>query len=388
MSGKIQLLKNVSEPHAPAAISRRWLIFLGVALGVILILGWFLLSTSTELDGLKRFFRYGGKTNDFTNLKLEQLTNADFTLVDDHLVLGTQGSVTIFSDSGDVLGKLTNESVTPALESTGSNLLSYDIGGKHIALLKSSGETVYSLDAEARIYDADLSARGGVSLLTEGTDCRALLDVYNGSGTLVFRRRSMTNYLNTCAISPDGTYVAATTLGQENLNFSTMAQIFETDSDSVYTELSLGSQVIYDLAFLDNSTLCAVADGRMIFFRVDGEVVGEYAAATGKPLAYSFQGDGFVSVLFDSFESDSRYYLILLDKTGSIIASLAMEEPPLNLSANGRYVAVLTESSLEIYNDGLILQNSTPNIGYTTACVRSDGTAFCISSTKATLYIP
>lgn len=388
MSDKIRLVENASDPHPHPAISRRWLIFLAIALGVILLLGWFLLSNSTQLDGVKRFFRYTGKASGYGSIKLEPLSNADYTLVKDHLVLGTQGSVTVFSDDGSVLGKLTNESVTPALRSQGSALLSYDIGGKHLAVLNSTGDTNYVLDTESRIYDADLSERGAVSLLTEGSDCRAVLKVYNHSGDLLFRRSSKTSYLNTCAISPDGSYVATTTLGQENLNFSCMAQIFETDSDSVYTELSLGNQIIYDLAFLDDSTLCAVGDGRMVFFHVNGEVVGEYAAATGKPLAYSFQGDGFVTVLFDSFESDNRYYLMLLDKTGKIISSVAMEEPPLSVSANGRYVAVLTESTLQIYNNELFLQNSTPNMGYLTACVRSDGTAFCISATKATLYIP
>ena len=116
--------------------------------------------------------------------------------------------------------------------------------------------------------------------------------------------------------------------------------------------------------------------------------MGEYAADGGELLAYSFDGDGFVTALYDSFEADARYQLLTLDESGTVIAAVSLDNAPLSLSACKEYVAVLSDMKLQVFNRELKEQSTAPNSNWQTALIRSDGTAYCIASDEATLLIP
>lgn len=389
MSGKIRLVENATDTQTRPTMSHRWLIFLAIALVIVVLLGIFLLSNSTALDGIKRFIHYNHMDSDaYADIPLENYGNSNFCLTDDFLCIGTQGQVTIYAEDGSVLSRHIGDFASAAFASDSDQLLSYDIGGKHLAVLDTEGNLQFEMDTEGLIYDADMSQKGAVCILTDSSECRAVLEVYNESGALLYRRNSKTNYLNACALSPNREFAAAATLGQEDISFCTTVQIFDTASDSAYAEVPLGSQLVYDLHFLDNNTICAVGERSLSFFSTNGTLLGEYSAGQGELMAYSFGGDGFISVLYDLFESSGRYRLVTLDQSGNMIASASLDNTPLSLSANTEYVAVLCDMKLLIFNRELEEQNIVPNSVWHTALVRSDGTAYCIASDEATLLIP
>ena len=389
MSGKIRLVENATDTQTRPTMSHRWLIFLAIVLVVVVLFGLFLLSGSTALDGIKRFFRYSGVDREtYGAIDFENFGSVDYCLLNDRLAIATQEQLTVYAQDGSVLARHPGSYTSAALAGSGKNLLAYDIGGKHLAVTDADGSLRFELEAAGLIYDAGLSESGAVCVLTESSTCRAVLEVYSGNGSLLFRRNSKTNYLNACALSPNHEFVAATTLGQEYIAFSASAQVFDTASDAVYAEISLGAQLIYDLQFLDESTLCAVGENALVFFTADGAILGEYAADGGELMAYSFGGDGFVTALYDSFEADGRYQLLTLDESGTVIAAVSLDNAPLSLSACKEYVAVLSDMKLQVFNRELKEQSTAPNSNWQTALIRSDGTAYCIASDEATLLIP
>lgn len=388
MSDKISLVEQSTDHHQHPTLSRRWLLFIAICLTVFGLLGWFFLSTSTRLDGIKRYFRYNGLKDGYGDVTFQRQDVSRFALLDDRLLHAAFGTATVYREEGEQLAKVSDGVSTPAVVCRGSRALIWDIGGEDIVLLSQDGTTLLSLCAEACLYDADLAKNGSFCILTEGNGSRAVLDLYNKNGKLLFRRISKSNYLNTCAISPDSSYVAATTLGQEDISFSSTVQIFHTASEDAPTELSLGGQLIYDLTFLDKQTLCALGERSLMFFSVDGTLLGQYTTEQGHPIACSFDGDGFVTVVFDLFDTGSSYRLLTLGREGTILSSTDLAERPLSVSANGRYVAVLTEHNLQVYDDALRLHFQTSNAAWLNALVRSDGTVYCLGSDFAKLYIP
>lgn len=389
MSGKIRLVENATDTQTRPTMSHRWLIFLAIVLVVVVLLGLFLLSGSTALDGIKRFFRYGGVDREtYGAIDFDHFGSVECCLVNDRLAIATQEQLTVYAEDGAVLARHTGSYPSAALTSSEKYLLAYDIGGNHLAVTDADGKLRFELDASGLIYDAALAESGAVCVLTDSSSCRAVLEVYSKNGSLLFRRNSKTNYLNTCALSPNHEFVAATTLGQENIAFSASAQVFDTASDTVYAEIPLGAQLIYDLQFLDETTLCAVGENSLVFFTADGAILGEYAADDSELMAYSFGGDGYVAALYDSFNANGRYRLLTMDESGTVIAEASLDHTPLSLSACKEYVAVLSDMTLQIFNRELKEQNTAPNSIWQTVLIRSDGTAYCIAPDEASLLIP
>lgn len=368
---------------------RRWLIFLGVFVLILALLVCFLLANGTSLDSAKRFFRYLGKEGtSYGDIRFETYGTCSYDLFQNALAVGTQSGTTLFAEDGDTVARVQGSFSQPALLSAGSYLLNYDIGGTRLALISAKGDTLFDLTCNGAIYDADLSPNGYVCVLYEGTDCRATLEVYEKSGALLYRYNAKSHYLNACAISNNGALAVASVLGQKDVTFTGSVLFLKTSSEDTPAELSLGNQLLYDLRFLTADTFCAVGENSLCFVGTDGEQKGEFTANNGKLEGYSFGGDGFVAILTDSYESGSTCRLTALNYQGDELATIGLGQSPVHLSANGSYLSLLTEQELMIFGSGLNLQSRTDSEGYLAAFVRPDGTAICVSSGAAKLYIP
>lgn len=384
----IQIVGEEPQDNQPSP-KKRWLIFGIVFLLILVLLAWFLLSNSTALDGVKRFFRYFGKDDtQYGRLQFETYGTCSYALADERFAVATQSGATLFAPDGSALARVQGSFTNPAMKSADTYLLLYDIGGTRLVLLNSEGAALLDTTAAGKIYDAELSPKGYFSVLCEGEDSRATLTVYTNNGATPYRRNAKNHYLNTCAISPNGAYAAATTLGQQEISFVSTVQLLKTDEEEIAAEVSLGAQMIYDLRFLDNTRLCAIGEQTLVFFETDGTVLREYEVSDGILSGYSFDGDGFVTVIYDLYAVGGSSRLVTLDSEGNEIASVELDRFPTHLSACGGYVCVLNERELLIYDRSLNLRNKTENTGYLSAYVRSDGTALCVSTGEAVLYIP
>ena len=374
MSDKAEIIQ-VPKKHG-----RRWLIFALAVLLVAVLLALFFLDRSTELDGVKRFFRYLGA--DGASFPVENGVNA---VTDDCLVVAAGNAVSFYDADGTVRARAEiTGGEDLALKSRGDFLLVYEIGGTELALLDSDGQKRCTA-AVGSIYDADLAGNGSFVVLSAGDGCRAVLEVYSPSGELRFRHSSATRNLCACAISPDGSYVSAVALGQEELELSSSALLFATDSTEPVGELSLGVQLVYDLAFLEDNRLCAVGETSLAFFTAEGTLLRKYPENEGDLCAYSF-GEGFLAAVYDLYDQDACG-LMLLDTDGKS-AGFCRVAAPLSLNTCGSYTALLTADGLSIYDRALRTCAETECGDFLAAYVRSDGTAFCLDGSQATLFIP
>ena len=384
---EIQFVEEHPEGKKPS-VKKRWLIFIGVFLLILILVAWFLLSNTTTLDGVKRFFLYLGKDEaQYGRLQFESYGTCSYALADDRFAIATQGGATLFSEDGSALCRVQGSFSNPAMKSADKYLLLYDIGGTRLVLLDRDGATLLDTTASGEIFDAELSPEGYFSVLCEGTDCRAVLTVYTKNGATPYIRNAKNHYLNTCAVSPNGEYAAVSTLGQQDISFSGTVQLLKTTQEEIAAELTLGAQTIYELRFLTTTRLCAVGEQRVVFFETDGTLLSEYEA-DGILVGYSFDGDGFVTLVYDLYDAGSGSLIVTLDDKGNEIATACVTRSPTYLSACGEYVCILNDEELLIYDRSLKLKNKTQNAGYLSAVVRSDGTALCVSSDEAILYIP
>lgn len=361
----------------------RWLLFAAIALAIVLLLVWYLWAQTASLDGLKRFVRYSGK-----HYESFSVSCTDFgacVIADDRLCTASQEGISVYGADGRLRFREDTPYFSPALKAGNGCFLCYDIGGTQLSLLDTDGNSKFSLHTDGRIYDAEIAECGAVSVLTEGTDCRAVVQVYSESGAPLFRHDSKSRYLNTCALSPDADFLTVTALGQEDIRFASTAVLFETDRTDTPAELSLDAQIIYDMAFSNAESICAIGENSLQFFTPEGTLLREYQMQAGSLSAYRF-APGVVAAAYECYQGGS--VLVVLDAQGKELAYLEINEAVLHLSTCGNYITVLTEQELRIYDRSLQLCGSTENMGWQAALARSDGTAMCLSDRSAVLYIP
>ena len=183
--------------------------------------------------------------------------------------------------------------------------------------------------------------------------------------------------------------MAAIGLGQSDGVFESSLLFFRTDAEELQTTVSLGSDLIYDVMFLDGNTVCAVGETGVQYVSMKGELLGMCSYEDRYLKDFDAGGDGFLTLSVNMYRAGNRYSLLTIDKQGQKIAELNIGQEILDLSACGRYLAVLTTEGLTIYTQDLTVYAETVETGNATAVVmRKDGSVLLLGGGQGRLYIP
>ena len=94
-------------------------------------------------------------------------------------------------------------------------------------------------------------------------------------------------------------------------------------------------------------------------------------------------------MLLNRYQSGSVGRLVTVDDEGAEIASLDISEEVRSLSANGRYLSVLYEDRLVVYNSDLEIYATLHGPEHTREVLtRTDGSVLMIASDSAQLFLP
>ncbi len=376
------------------------LVLVGAALLLALFIGlMFLFPELFNLDRFVRFFRYMGLRNKAGYGVINYETGADnvYYAFDGCLAVGSESGLTLY----DLEGKqkaMVQGTLSDPLVSCGDKICAiYSPGTSYLAAFGKGGKILLDQTVTGTILDLDVSNDGYLCYLGSESGYKSTATLYSPKQELQFRLTSRTRYLNACAVSDGGKYLAVASLGEEESVFCSEITILRTrdrlddldSEDSTAVRVNLGSQVIYDLEFLSGGTLCAIGQNDVTFLSPEGKIYRQISLEKNPLVGYDFSSKGFVVLLQRIGMAGENYRLTTLDGSGEELGLLDLEEKVRDVSACGRYVAVLKEGKAVIYRRNLKKYASTSEVGTATRIVaRPDGTALLVSGTQAVLYIP
>lgn len=373
------------------SIAQRIALLVGIVVLVLAVVAVVIFRDRLNLDSLRRWVKYMNvsEQSEYGSYTFDAHSSNCYAEFDGGLAVASVGGLNTYDESGGERYVLQQQLTLPQLQVQGKLALAYDAGGKSLLLLhKSSGE-VLRLEENRPILDADLSESGQLCVSSSASGYKSVLSVYGKKQKLIYRWLSSTAYLPLCAMSPSGKELAAVSLGQEDGVFESSVCLFRTDSDEQQGTIPLGSQLIYDLYYVDDETLCAVGETAVEFVTTAGESIGSYSYTDRYLKDFHQGGSGFLTLSLNMYRAGSRYSLVTLDYKGNVLGEEYIGKEVLDLSACGRYVAVLTPQSLTIYTSSLEVYHETVETGSATNVVmREDGSVLLLGSGQGRLYIP
>ena len=207
-------------------------------------------------------------------------------------------------------------------------------------------------------------------------------------GEPVFAYGSASRFLMTAALSRDSGTLGAVTMGQESGVFESFLTVYRTDSDKAVSTNPICPGLVFDLTAF-GSGFCAVAEESLCWLDKNGAVSATYPY-NGLFLRRCAVSDGnFAAVLLSRYRTGSETELITVDGEGNELGGVRLQREVLDMSASGRYVAVLCTDRLIIYDKFLTELASLPFVSQTRAVfMRSDGSAVMAGADSASLYLP
>jgi len=384
---------NVSELHSqkPKKIVKRVLLFLLILAVVCAIVVLIVFRDELNLDAIRRYVKYLNvtETSQDGRYTFDAHSGNQYASYEGGLAIASVSGLTTYKDSGAEDVVLQTQMTTPAIRTGNQLVLAFDVGGYALEAASHAAGGVLNVTAEKPILDADISQDDCICYAAPESGYKTVLYVYNKDQTMIYRWLSSSQYLPLCTVSNGATYLAAVAMGQSNGIFQSSINVFRTNSGDVYKTIPIGNDLIYDLEFVDSTTLLAVGESGAWWYTADGSETGSYDYDGSYLKDFDLGGDGFLTLSLNMYKAGNRYSVVTVGPDGGELGNLYVGEEILDLSAAGHYVAVLTASKLTIYDETMKVYAETDNTGAATdVVVRDDGTAILLGSGTGQLYVP
>ena len=385
--------KEIAFPQKPR--KGRWLgrilallLTAAVVLGIVACM---LFPDALNLDALHRWVKYlNVKTDgDGGTYSFDSHNSNRYASFDDGLAIASVGGLSVHTSDGREAIVSQGQLSLPVLQ-TGKDLaMTYDAGGATLLAVHHRNGEVLRITSEKAILDADISAGDDICYASSASGYKSVLTVYNDRQERIYRWLSSSTYMPLCAISDNGVQLAAIGLDQKNGTFESTLNLFRTHFDQIERTVPLGNELIYDVDYTADDVIVVIGETTVRFFDSAGDILGNYGYGDSFLKDFDLGGNGFLTLSTNMYRAGNRYSIVTLDLHGRELASVYIGQEILDLSACGKYVAVLTMDGLTIYNRLLEEYAHTEDVGTATSVVMcEDGTALLLGGGTGKIYIP
>lgn len=367
---------------------------LALVLGAVFLVAY---RDTFNVDAVKRYFVYrdllhsdGGQVESFP---LVVGASRSFAGVDGDLLVCSSTGVQLYSSSGTAYVDRTIEMARPTAASAGKVALAYDVGGQQLFAYENR-EEVFSLtlDAGLSLLSARLNGNGWLAVAAQENRYRGAVTLYDAGYDPVMKVYLSERFVMDAVPAPDNSGVAVLTIGVDEWGFDSRIDFYRRDrsveDDSPDASCSLGNNTVVDLLWTEDG-LWALGESAVCLVSPEGVLAGSYSYGGRYLKRFSLDGDGTAVLLLSRYRAGGNMELVVVDGSGQARASLALDGQINDISAAGRYIAVLTADRLEIYTQDLKLYDMLEGTqGARQVLQRRDGTALLIGSNTVRLYIP
>ena len=369
---------------------RRFFLFLLLLVAVFAVVLVAAYRDGTGFDVLRRYFSYG-KEDQAAGSALydyDASTNNRFALLGDHLVVLSETKLQILDQEGEVWSAAVNMTA-PALGQRGDRAVAYDVGGYELYVIDQTGELLHLTAEEGgKLIAATLNESGWLVVTSQMSGVKGCVSVYDQDLEKVFDFYSSKRFVIDGCVAGSDHVLAAVTLGQENSEFVSNIVLYDRKGQEPMGDYSIQDGLVMAIGE-QGDTLITVSDTCLTLADVQGEILSTYSYGGEFLRGYDIQGEDFVALQLNRYQSGSVGRLVTVGMDGSVLGQLDVNQEILDLSAAGRYLAVLYADRLVIYNQELQEYASLTGTDFSSdVLMRQDGSAVLLASESAMLFLP
>ena len=344
-----------------------------------------------NLDMVKRWVAYGTLDRDESGRTEEFEVSGDgvCAALGENLVVCTGHELQVFNRSGGTAVRETVSMNAPIIHSEEDYAVVYDVGGQSLYVLRNA-EIVFTYNSQpsCQILSARVNSAGYLALVEQTAGHKATVTVYDEKYNPCIGINESTNFVSDAVLSPDSKTVAVLEFYHDGDEFGSDLVLYNTKDATKRTTSRLGEDMVIDLRW-KGERIWAQREAGLTVLDKDGNILNTWQRSTNKYLTrYSLDGMGYAVEYLSKYRSGGAGELRIISTDGEQSVSRGLNEEVLSTSAAGRYVAVLSASSLMIFKDDLQEYASLGNQNSRRALMRSDGSVVLLGTDRARLYIP
>lgn len=338
-------------------------------------------SLSGDKDSLSGYLQGGeaGKTDKFI---FDAYSDNIFEEINGGLLAVSASAYQVFDSSGEIVGRGTKAFTSPAVSSGAGGAVVWSQGGNNILLVSTDGAT-NAIDSENAVISASVNDNGYAAVSFEQSGYKGLVAVYNSSAEVIYKWYSGLGYLVDAAVNNSNTAMMALTL-YGNRSRLVSYSLGSEEEQGAYSE---ENTIYFDMDYISENRVCAVADTKAVFLNGKCEYNAEYSFGGWYLKNYSLDGNGFAVFALGKFKTGGETLIVSVDAGGNVQGSVTLGEDVEALSVRGRYIAVTCADCIMLYNEELQeIGREDDAAGVEKALACADGKMIVVSANGAVEY--
>ena len=302
---------------------------------------------STVIDSISTFFA-GLGSGDGYPYQLNGITIDDGDITNSDLVLVYDDSVKVLDSTAKELSSITHTYDHPVISSNSGRVLLYDEGGTKFRV-QSKTRVIYEKQLSYMILTGSMGKNGTVAIASRAEDAQSMLTVSNNKEKEVFVWKCAQENIISCDVSDNGKLFAVSVLGVSNGSVYSKVYIFDKKSSSPKVTFDYPDSAVSSVRFLSNETLFVLGNNMCSVINEDG-VERKIDVSVNTPYKIHISDNNTAVLVLSKYSSTTQKIINVYDKTGAALFTREIDGFVKSVSTDGKYVAVLTDKNVQIYN--------------------------------------
>lgn len=269
------------------------------------------------------------------------ITNSDLVLLYDD-------TVKVLDSTAKEISNITHEYDHPVMSSNSGRVLLYDEGGTTFRV-QSKTRVLYEKELDHIIFTGAMGKEGSVAVATTAKDAESMLTVYDSKEKEVFAWKCAKEHIMSCDISDNGKLFAVSVIGVDNGSVYSKVYIFNKRKTEPQAAFEYKDSSVSSVQFLSNETLFVL--GNNVCEIINGNEVKEIVDVSVNTPSRLYISDNNTAVLvLSKYSSTTQKIIKVYNKSGKELFSQEINGLVKSVSTDGKYVSVLTDENIQIFN--------------------------------------
>lgn len=305
------------------------------------------------------------------------LTNSDLVLVYD-------SNVKVLNSTAKELSNIAHDYDYPVISTNSGRILLFDEGAKKFRV-QSKTRVLYEKEMDHIILTGEMGKDGSVAIATRADNAESMLTVFDSNREQVFAWKCAKEHIISCDVSDNGKNYVVAVLGVNNGSVYTKVHIFNKNKTEPTATFEYADSAIANVKFLSNETVMVM--GNNVCEIIKGDEVKEKIDVSVNTTYQLFISDNNSAILvLSKYSSTTQKIIKVYNKSGKELFTQEIDGMVKSVSTDGKYVAVLTNSDVQIFTmKGKPCGSAEVNADAQKVLVNSRNT-YVYSSDAITLY--
>lgn len=283
--------------------------------------------------------------------------NGNLVAFSEYILTYSKDGASCMDGKGNAVWNETFEMQNPMIDICQNVVAIGDYNGRNIYIMNTSG-LLGQITTNRPIRNFCVASNGVVAVVLDDSDLTYIY-LYDTKGKELVRIRTTmkdSGYPFSLSLSPNGMLLCVSYLFvdsgelKSSVAFYNFGEVGQNRTDNYVSGYDYLDVVVGYTRFLDEKTLFAVSDDRIMFFEGAQIPVNIGERLFSEDVQKLYYGKEYVGLVFNSTDGNSRYRLDIYNKAGQLCQSIGFDMEYTDIVFAEDQVIIYNESECQVYN--------------------------------------